>query len=79
MKEGDILIYVGEDTPDLKRGDRVFFKCIFPFSQNLSTNTYDDTVIYTHKEKGEVHYRVYPSSSFKLLTQIRDEKIDTLL
>jgi len=73
MKEGDILIYIGENDMYLNRGDRVFF------SQKLSTNTYDDTVVYTNKEEGELHYRVYPSSSFRLLTQIRDEKIDTIL
>jgi len=73
LKKGEILIYTGEDDMYFNRGDRVFF------GQKLSTNTYDDTVIYTHKEGGEVHYRVYPSSSFKLLSQIRDEKIDIIL
>lgn len=73
MKPGDILIYIGGDDIYLNRGDRVMF------SQRLSTNTYYDTVIYTYDESGQIHYRIYPCESFRLLSQIRDEKIDTLL
>lgn len=73
MKPGDILIYIGEDDMYFNRGDRAMF------SQKLYTNTYDDIVIYTQNEVGELHYRVYSSASFVALSQIRDEKIDTLL
>jgi len=73
MKPGDILIYIGGDDIHFNRGDRAIFVI------KLLTNTYDDTVIYTQNEVGQLRYRVYPSSSFVPLSQIRDEKIGTLL
>lgn len=78
MKEGDILIYVGEDTPDLKRGDKVIFTRATYNPNRLIGGPY--MVILRKVPTYEyVQYVVKSSEDFIDVTTFRDQRINTLL
>jgi hypothetical protein len=78
MKEGDILIYVGEDIHDLKRGDKFIFTRATYNPNRLLGGPY--MVIPRKVPTYEyVQYVVKNSEDFIDIKTFRDQRINTLL
>lgn len=78
MKEGDILIYVGEDIHDLKRGDKFIFTRATYNPNGLLGGPY--MVILRKIPTYEyVQYVVKNSEDFIDIKTFRDQRINTLL
>jgi len=78
MKEGDILIYVGEDIHDLKRGDKFIFTRATYNPNRLLGGPY--MVIPRKVPTYEyVQYVVKNSEDFIDIKTFRDQIINTLL
>jgi len=84
MNKGDILIYVGEDTPELKGGDRVIFWGYYWNPEKWAENQpgdQDNMLIIKHSTNitGIVEQRVKNSKDFINIKTLRDNKIDNIL
>ena len=85
MNKGDILIYIGKDTFELKKGDRVIFWGYYWNPEKWAENQPDgqDNMLIIIKDitntTGIVEQRVKNSKDFIDIKTLRDNKIDNIL
>jgi len=91
MNKGDILIYIGKDTPEFKKGDRVIFWLYYlnpekwpQINRDLHNQPEDrDNMLIIIKTStninGIVEARVKSSKDFIDIKTLRDNKIDNIL
>lgn len=76
MKKGEIIIYIGEDRPDIKKGEKVKLKSFrsLPFHEEVFLSVEKQL-----KDNTEQIRSYIPQKSFRSLSQYRKDRIDQIL
>lgn len=76
MKKGEIIIYIGEDRPDIKKGEKVKLKSFWslPFHEGIFLSVEKQLKDNTQQIRSYISQK-----SFRSLSQYRKDRIDPIL